>query len=144
MDEKPHLVYETSTNLQAVDFAMSALVENQQENGDVQNENHWLASERQGVLATLANLQEDIEKDLFGKFKVVLNEKKAKIHQQLSNVSTQLNQLQQSVKQSSCKPAAPPTTDGMQRDREARILNALNDCLELKKLQFSVTFKDSF
>jgi DNA-repair protein XRCC4 len=104
--------------IQLLDFAVSALEENQQEIGDLQKENHRLASERQGALARLdkcANLQQDIEKDLFGKFKVVLNEKKAKIRrlmEQLSNVSTQLSQLQQSVKQSASKPAAPLVTDG--------------------------------
>lgn len=103
--------------IKLLDFAVSALEQNQQDIGDLQKENHRLASERQGALTRLekcANLQEDIEKDLFGKFKVVLNEKKAKIRrlmEQLSNVSTQLSQLQQSMKQSASKPAAPPATD---------------------------------
>ena len=103
--------------IKLLDFAVSALEQNQQDIGDLQKENHRLASERQGALTRLekcANLQEDIEKDLFGKFKVVLNEKKAKIRrlmEQLSNVSTQLSQLQQSMKQSAGKPAAPPATD---------------------------------
>ena len=103
--------------IQLLDFAVSALEENQQEIGDLQKDNHRLASERQGALARLdkcANLQQDIEKDLFGKFKVVLNEKKAKIRrlmEQLTNVSTQLSQLQQSMKQSASKAATLPATD---------------------------------
>ena len=94
-----------------LDFAVSALEENQQDIGDLQKENMRLSSERQGALSRLekcANLQEDIEKDLFGKFKVVLNEKKAKIRQlmeQLSTTSTQLSQLEQSSKRSANKPA---------------------------------------
>ena len=118
-----------------LDFAVSALEQNQQDIGDLQKENHRLASERQGALTRLekcANLQEDIEKDLFGKFKVVLNEKKAKIRrlmEQLSNVSTQLSQLQQSMKQSASKPAAPPATDdsGTENRREARRGQDSND-----------------
>lgn len=104
--------------IQLLKFAVSTLEENKQQIGDLQKENHRLASERQGALARLekcANLQQDIERDLFGKFKVVLNEKKAKIRrlmEQLTNVSTQLSQLQQSVKQSASKPAAPLATDG--------------------------------
>ena len=87
-----------------LDFAVSALEDYQQEVGDLQKEKLRLASERQGALARLekcANLQEDIEKDLFGKFSVVLNEKKAKIRRmmdQLSSLSEQLNALQQSNK----------------------------------------------
>ena len=104
-----------------LDFAVSALEENQQEIADLQKKTHRLASEQQGALDRLdkcANLQQDIEKDLFGKFKVVLNEKKAKIRrlmEQLTNVSTQLSQLQQSIKQSASKPAAPSTTEGSGR-----------------------------
>ena len=104
-----------------LDFAVSALEENQQEITDFQKKTHRLASERQGALDRLdkcANLQQDIEKDLFGKFKVVLNEKKAKIRrlmEQLTNVSTQLSQLQQSMKQSASKPVAPSTTEGSGR-----------------------------
>lgn len=113
--------------IRLLDFAVSALEENQQEIGDLQKENHRLASERQGALTRLescANLQQDIEKDLFGKFKVVLNEKKAKIRrlmEQLTNVSTQLSQLQQSVKQSASKQDAPPGTgDGGTEKRRGR------------------------
>ena len=80
-----------------LDFAVSSL----QEMGDLQKENTRLASEHQGALSRLekcTNLQEDIEKDLFGKFKVILNEKKAKIRQlmeRLSTVSEQLKSLQE-------------------------------------------------
>ena len=87
-----------------LDFAVSAMEESRQEIDDLQKENARLASERQGALARLekcANLQDEIEKDLFGKFKVVLNEKKAKIRrlmEQFSSVSEQLRNLQQSSK----------------------------------------------
>lgn len=84
-----------------LNFAASALEVNQQEIGDLQKNNR-LSSERQGALAHLekwVNIKDEIEKDLFGKFKVVLNEKKAKIHrliEQLSSVSEQLHNLHQS------------------------------------------------
>ena len=109
-----------------LDFAVSALEQNQQDIEDLQKENLRLASERQGALSRLekcANLQEDIEKDLFGKFKVVLNEKKAKIRrlmEQLSNISAQLSQLQQSSKQSTSKPAPPAKDDSVTENRRGR------------------------
>lgn len=100
-----------------LDFAVSALEENQQEIRDLQKENSRLSSERQGALARLekcANLQEDIEKDLFGKFKVVLNEKKAKIRrlmEQLNSVSEQLHNLQQTSKTVVSQPSATNKED---------------------------------
>ena len=110
--------------IRLLDFAVSELEENQQEVGNLQKENHRLASEWQGALTRLdkcANLQEDIEKDLLSKFKGVLNEKKAKIRrlmEQLNNTTAQLSQLTQSVKQSASKPAAPPITDGSGTERQ--------------------------
>ena len=89
---------------------MSSLQQSQQEIDDLRKENTRLASERQGALSRLekyGNLQKDIEKDLFGKFIVVLNEKKAKIRrlmEQLSTVSKQLKSLQELNK------AIPPQT----------------------------------
>ena len=65
-----------------LDFAVSALEEYQQEVSDLNKKNLRLASVRQGALTRLekcANLQQDIQKDLFGEFTPVLNEKKAKI-----------------------------------------------------------------
>ena len=87
-----------------LDFAVSALEENQQVIGDYEKENARLASERRGALERLekcANLQQDIEKDLFGKFVLVLNEKKAKIRrlmEQLNSLSEQVRELQQARK----------------------------------------------
>lgn len=95
-----------------LDFAVSALEEKRQENGDLQKENTRLSSERRGALARLekcVNLKDDIEKDLFGKFKVVLNEKKAKIRhlmEQLNSVSEQLHNLQQSSRKVVSQPQA--------------------------------------
>ena len=89
---------------------MSSLQQSQQEIDDLRKENTRLVSERQGALSRLekyGNLQKDIEKDLFGKFIVVLNEKKAKIRrlmEQLSTVSKQLKSLQELNK------AIPPQT----------------------------------
>ena len=101
-----------------LDFAVSALEEKTQVIDDFEKETARLASERQGALARLekcANLQEDIEKDLFGKFTMVLNEKKAKIRrlmEQLSSLSQQVQELQQSRK----KAEAPPTPQGGSED----------------------------
>ena len=87
-----------------LDFAVSALEENQQVIGDYEKETARLTSERRGALERLekcANLQHDIEKDLFGKFVLVLNEKKAKIRrlmEQLNSVSEQVRELQQARK----------------------------------------------
>ena len=95
-----------------LDFAVSALEENHQDIRDLEKENSRLSSERQGALARLekcSNLQDEIEKDLFGKFKVVLNEKKAKIRrlmEQFSSVSEQLHNLQQSGKTVVSQPQA--------------------------------------
>ena len=50
----------------------------------LQEENHRLLNERQAALSRLekcVNIKEEVEGELFGKFKVVLNEKKAKIRQ---------------------------------------------------------------
>ena len=111
--------------IRLLDFAVSALDQNQQVIGDLEKENLRLASERQGALSRLekcANLQEAIEKDLFGKFKVVLNEKKAKIRrlmEQLSNVSAQLSQLQHS-KQSTSKPAPTAKEDSGTESHKGR------------------------
>lgn len=97
-----------------LDFAVSSLEQTQQDMDDLQKENTRLASERQGALSRLekcANLQEDIEKDLFGKFKVILNEKKAKIRrltEQLNTVSEQLKSLQELSKK---VPSQAPTKD---------------------------------
>ena len=100
-----------------LEFAVSALEEYDQEVSDLKKENHRLASERQGALARLkkcANLQQDIEKDLFGKFKVVLNEKKAKIRkvmEQLGTVSGELNSMKQSASKNTTIATAPTTSE---------------------------------
>lgn len=87
-----------------LDFAVSALEESQQEIGELQKKNARLANERQRALAMLekcATIKDDIEKDLLGKFKVVLNKNKAKIccvMEQFTSVSEQLHNLQQSTR----------------------------------------------
>lgn len=104
-----------------LDFAVSALEKNRQEIGDLQKENVRLSSERQGALSRLekcANLQDDIEKDLYGRFKVVLNEKKAKIRRLMEQLRTISSQLQQTTQHQSAV-NKPSIADGSaEKDKE--------------------------
>lgn len=100
-----------------LDFAVTRLEESALEISDMKKDNIRLASERLGALSRLekcANLQQDIERDLFGKFKVVLNEKKAKIRklmEQLSTTTEELNRVKQSLSKNIVVPPSTASED---------------------------------
>lgn len=108
-----------------LDFAVSALEESQQEIGDLRKENARPASEWQGALARFekcANLQEDIEKDLFGKL-WLLNEKKAKIRCLMEQFTSVSEQLQQSNKTT----VGPPASEETKEDPSSQSDNETDD-----------------
>jgi len=89
---------------QLLEFAIGSITSLQAEISSLQVERGRLVSERQAALGRLEkciSVKEDMEQDLFGKFKFVLNSKKAKIRQlmeQLSHVSEEnSNRATQSV-----------------------------------------------
>ena len=86
-----------------LEHAVSTTQSLQQKIEDLEREKSRLASERQVALSLLdkcANLKEELEGELYGKFKIVLNEKKAKIRrlmEQLETLSDQNKSLQLQV-----------------------------------------------
>ncbi len=84
-------------NSSFLNHAMDTTEELWQKISELETESTRLARERQAAISRLdgcATLQEDIEKDLYGKFKLVLNEKKAKIRKlmELNHHLTEINE----------------------------------------------------
>lgn len=99
-------------------FAIGRMVTLQEQIADLQTERGRLVSERQSALSQLercANLKEDIEGDLFHKFTLVLNDKKAKIRRlmgQLSSVTEQNKALQSLSHTSRSQEKTTPPVEG--------------------------------
>ena len=103
-----------------LEHAVSTTHALQQKMEELERENSRLVSERQAALSRLekcARIKEEVEGELFSKFKVVLNEKKAKIRQlmeQLRALSDQNKslQLQVSSQAGRAMPSSSATDEG--------------------------------
>ena len=94
----------SKTNCELLDFAVRSIVDLQAEVSASKAEKQRLIVERASILQKLeerVNLKEDLEKDLYGKFKIVLNAKKTKIRALMEQINELLDenaQLQQNLK----------------------------------------------
>ena len=88
-----------------LEYAISSITDLQNANSNLLGKCDRLVAERQRALERLekcADLKEEIESDLYGKFKVVLNDKKTKIHQLIEQNAKLVTQLEEARS----KPAA--------------------------------------
>ena len=75
-------------------FASGSITSLREQISSLQKENERLDNERRGALNRLekyVNIKEDVENDLYGKFKLVLNEKKAKIRRLMDQLLAEKN-----------------------------------------------------
>ena len=89
-----------TANCSILNYAVETIGSLKDEIAELQRGKSLLITERRGALSRLedcAKLKENLEKDLYGKFRLILNDKKGKIRRlmdQLSHLSEQNRQLQ--------------------------------------------------
>lgn len=124
------------------EYAIASVSELKRQVMFVKAEKQRLISERASALRRLeesVSLKEDIEKDLFGKFKVVLNDKKAKIFELNKQVELLLDenaQLQQKLKQVPSdkeRASASEGEDPKQKEGQQKTLEDTDDEMDIER-----------